>query len=606
MQIPIPPSASTSVSSVTAPNNPPGFNAFSILDPDNFPEIRYWTRKKFSANDVTELHDDDDNETAGKLGFLEHINGVRFTEEELKSVRKHAYESFSGLLEDGNAPLKWSQASSMASQRVRTEIVRQHPEIALCANNWKVDAVITETYGQWTTRRKEQIAESSKRRLQDAKSKKRKHTEEEEKEREHKRTKRDSESKKNERHKDKTRRRRNTIGDTDNIHSPRPDPADLNFTPDPDDNVSLPADNSASLDLEIGDDPALSLLDSARQSPEPQAAITVVATKPKKVTLSNPLANLKAKSNAKGKGKEVPVTADAANPSGPAAIPATAAPSRSGSPATIPSASMSNTTPQPPIASTFSIAPAPGPASNSDTGANTSNASAAEPQKPVKKGKPYKPGVPDTAWNLWTREYMKTHPAATGEELRVIWNGMDKAKYKADALEIKKKKESKNTVVNREAQQHHRFRCFGCRLQSTTNLDGTFPSPKLWACIHKSRSPLNQFDRAVICRRRHLPFMISSLYLYSITGSMRVGAAAARGTMEWDGARADLSSTGQKSPEEWRTTATYARLTIWQDLALGQTSGHIWPHLADFGWADMDRRRQTRPDGIFTGVDVGS
>lgn len=289
MQIPIPPSASTSVSSVTAPNNPPGFNAFSILDPDNFPEIRYWTRKKFSANDVTELHDDDDNETAGKLGFLEHINGVRFTEEELKSVRKHAYESFSGLLEDGNAPLKWSQASSMASQRVRTEIVRQHPEIALCANNWKVDAVITETYGQWTTRRKEQIAESSKRRLQDAKSKKRKHTEEEEKEREHKRTKRDSESKKNERHKDKTRRRRNTIGDTDNIHSPRPDPADLNFTPDPDDNVSLPADNSASLDLEIGDDPALSLLDSARQSPEPQAAITVVATKPKKVTLSNPL-----------------------------------------------------------------------------------------------------------------------------------------------------------------------------------------------------------------------------------------------------------------------------------------------------------------------------
>ncbi|KAJ7727410.1 hypothetical protein B0H16DRAFT_1470984 [Mycena metata] len=144
MQITIPPSSAASASSPTTPAaNSLGFDPFGLLDVEKFPEIRYWNRKDFSADDVTVINDD--NEKVGKLGFLEHMTGTQFTAEESRAVCKHTYTSFAGLLKDGIAPQKWSQASLTATQRVRQEVITSYPEIALCANHWKVDALITET-----------------------------------------------------------------------------------------------------------------------------------------------------------------------------------------------------------------------------------------------------------------------------------------------------------------------------------------------------------------------------------------------------------------------------------------------------------------------------
>ncbi|KAJ7714470.1 hypothetical protein DFH07DRAFT_286825 [Mycena maculata] len=422
-QISVPPSSSGSVSSSTTPaTNSLGFDPFGLLSSENFPEIRYWRRKNFSGDDVTEF--DDDTEKVGKLGFIEHITGVRFTAEELKSVRKHTYESFAGLLEDGIAPQKWSQASSTATQRVRKDIITKHPEISLCTNNWKVDALITETYGQWTTRRKPQIAESSKHRQQEPKSKsKRKHDgSTEEKEGERKRAKRDSKSHdpivKN-KEKKKHRRRDLTIEDAD-INSTHADSA-IDSTPDHDEDDSPHTDHDDDSAHADPDDVNHSVLNplhdlhsslhasanpspnnsehplSARGSPEWQPE-HAVAARPKKITLSNPLA--KAKSDSKGKGREIPTTADVTKAPVPSNIPSSAAaPStESGSPTTIPSASTSNTTPSSskstPLIALIPITPAPGPPSASNTN-TVVNDSAAEPKK---KGKPYKPGAPDTAW----------------------------------------------------------------------------------------------------------------------------------------------------------------------------------------------------------------
>ncbi|KAJ7032352.1 hypothetical protein C8F04DRAFT_1358362 [Mycena alexandri] len=358
-----------------------------MLDAENFPDVRYWMRKNFSGDDVTEIDASEDNEKGGKLGFLEHITGTRFTPEELKYVRKHAYTSFADLLEDGTAPQKWSQASATTTHRVRNQIIScsQYPEIALCANNWKVDALITETYGQWTTRRKEQIAESSQRKQrQSTSNSKRGSTEETGGDQ--KRAKRDSESRepvvkdKNKRKEKNKRRHRNRNTDEpetdiDNSNSPRTEPNTNSPPNDLDDIDSIVEDENYSPHTDNGtsrhelDEPTPH---SPPGSPQPRPG---VVPKPNKITLSNPLA--KAKSNSKGKGREV----SAPGPSATAFTPAPA-PSSASAPQ---SASGSNTIANPTIATP--VAPTP---------ENTAvKASAAQLKK---KGKPYKPGDADTAW----------------------------------------------------------------------------------------------------------------------------------------------------------------------------------------------------------------
>ncbi|KAJ7022374.1 hypothetical protein C8F04DRAFT_1311415 [Mycena alexandri] len=404
MQIPIPPPSSTSasVSLITPAANSLGFDPFSMLDAENFPDVRYWMRKNFSGDDVTEIDASEDNEKGGKLGFLEHITGTQFTPEELKYVRKHAYTSFADLLEDGTAPQKWSQASAT------------------------------------TTTAKEQIAESSQRKQrQSTSNSKRGSTEETGGDR--KRAKRDSESRepvvkdKNKRKEKNKRRHRNRNTDEpetdiDNSNSPRTEPNTNSPPNDLDDIDSIVEDENYSPHTDNGtsrhelDEPTPH---SPPGSPQPRPG---VVPKPNKITLSNPLA--KAKSNSKGKGREV----SAPGPSATAFTPAPA-PSSASAPQ---SASGSNTIANPTIATP--VAPTP---------ENTAvKASAAQLKK---KGKPYKPGDADTAWNLWAREQMLSKPLATGGELRTAWNELDQSKYKEKARQIKKtQKDSEATVEQLE------------------------------------------------------------------------------------------------------------------------------------------------------------
>ncbi|KAJ7653465.1 hypothetical protein B0H17DRAFT_957400, partial [Mycena rosella] len=95
-----------------------------------------------------------------KLGFLENEDGTPFDAEDVAEVRQHAREVSETLLLEGLAPATWSRASSTATNRFRHEMLTLCPRLSLCANNWKVDAVATEVYSQWSRRRKEDIAAS--------------------------------------------------------------------------------------------------------------------------------------------------------------------------------------------------------------------------------------------------------------------------------------------------------------------------------------------------------------------------------------------------------------------------------------------------------------
>ncbi|KAJ7934782.1 hypothetical protein B0H13DRAFT_1854779 [Mycena leptocephala] len=127
---------------------------------DDFPLVLYWERSDFkssSDSDLTTISDDKNP----KLAFLEHNTGEEFTLQEISDLRSHLRSCFTTLLDRGIAPSTWSRASCVATNWLRTEMLNYCPDLALCAANWKVDALTTEVYSQWTRSRREQIAAAS-------------------------------------------------------------------------------------------------------------------------------------------------------------------------------------------------------------------------------------------------------------------------------------------------------------------------------------------------------------------------------------------------------------------------------------------------------------
>ncbi|KAF7323919.1 hypothetical protein MKEN_00613300 [Mycena kentingensis (nom. inval.)] len=165
----IPPPASTaSATSLIPAQKPDGIRFWKASD---------WSKRPSKSGElvVEDTSDDGDNsdvdETAPKrkkrkrkhenvLGFLEHADGTPFDEAEIGSVRTTAGRVFQGLLNDALAPETWGGCTQPVMQRYRQEMIAQHSALALGFDCWKVDAVGTEVYSQWSRNRKAAISAS--------------------------------------------------------------------------------------------------------------------------------------------------------------------------------------------------------------------------------------------------------------------------------------------------------------------------------------------------------------------------------------------------------------------------------------------------------------
>ncbi|KAJ7460527.1 hypothetical protein B0H11DRAFT_1923932 [Mycena galericulata] len=126
------------------------------LSKEDYPLVVLWDHADFTNadSDLTTISEDDES---AKLTFLEHQNGDRFTAQEEADTRAHIRAAFVSLLEKQLAPLTWSQASSIAVNWLRTEMLSYCPDLGLCAMNWKVDALATEVYSQWSRHRRDVV-----------------------------------------------------------------------------------------------------------------------------------------------------------------------------------------------------------------------------------------------------------------------------------------------------------------------------------------------------------------------------------------------------------------------------------------------------------------
>ncbi|KAJ6474348.1 hypothetical protein C8R45DRAFT_935740 [Mycena sanguinolenta] len=451
----------------------------------DYPKLSYWFRDKFGKDDdLTTISD----ETRNKLGFLEHEDGTPFTNTEIAAVRQTAREVFQTLLDDSLAPQTWSNASSIAANAFRKELISMFPEIRLCAHNWKV-------YPQWTRNRKEEIEES----LRKSQSRKRKSDHENRSAKRHKRDDRDSRrsgdrergshardpphSKSSQREppsrvtsnaksKASSRSRKSPLpphahsdsdsgseSDADCIGpirtaSPLPREISKSLSPfrDPPPEMptpssllrssSPPCSPSADDDLPAintsepvaNDDISLTSTSIARNntsmpqsSCHPQAEQPAVpSTNKTPVTITNPLANIFT-NKAPPSTSRLLNTNTNTNTHGIFLTHATVLKAEDLNSSSSSSASplVASSVPLPTSIITPSAPPPP-------------TAQATE-TKATKK-KPHKPGTANTAWNLWGRVHMQTHPQHTTDEVRAIWDKMDQTDYKRAAKELKAKK----------------------------------------------------------------------------------------------------------------------------------------------------------------------
>ncbi|KAK7006970.1 hypothetical protein R3P38DRAFT_2793635 [Favolaschia claudopus] len=165
---------SKSPSDTSMPASLPGSSTASASSAtkDDFPLIKYFSRPK-SSEALSDLATDD-NENS-KLWFLEQRDGTPFTATKIADARKHLRRVFTTLLDQKQAPAKWSQASSVAANWMRDEMLTYCPELGFCEDNWKLDVFASEVYSQWSRHRRDAIEASHKKAAPKAKgAKKRK------------------------------------------------------------------------------------------------------------------------------------------------------------------------------------------------------------------------------------------------------------------------------------------------------------------------------------------------------------------------------------------------------------------------------------------------
>jgi hypothetical protein len=121
---------------------------------DDYPLVSFWHKSDWTAylekeksKPMDPAKGDAHKESTAR--YIEDENGEPVSAATLKEIRKTARQVWALFRERGEAPAQWSKASSKVVNAYRLEMRRQHPELRLCANDWKSEALATLAYPSW-------------------------------------------------------------------------------------------------------------------------------------------------------------------------------------------------------------------------------------------------------------------------------------------------------------------------------------------------------------------------------------------------------------------------------------------------------------------------
>ena len=84
-----------------------------------------------------------------KHGYIEYESGLPADGHHVKAIHQLAKAFYTELDKRGAAPSTWSDLSGNERQRFEQQMEEAYPELALCQDHWKVNAIATAQYPAW-------------------------------------------------------------------------------------------------------------------------------------------------------------------------------------------------------------------------------------------------------------------------------------------------------------------------------------------------------------------------------------------------------------------------------------------------------------------------
>jgi hypothetical protein len=119
--------------------------------------VPFWTRsqwdnrldKNISSPNEEDTTSKDDSLPCKSLAFVTTHEGIPITNAQGKAIRKTERHIWAELARQGCDPLSWAKAPITTIQYYRTTMYKNHPELRLCDNHWKVDLLAISDYPSW-------------------------------------------------------------------------------------------------------------------------------------------------------------------------------------------------------------------------------------------------------------------------------------------------------------------------------------------------------------------------------------------------------------------------------------------------------------------------
>ena len=127
---------------------------------DNYPDIKFWNKNNWTTYADCEKFKPTDPMADGKVHtapFIEDKSGNPVSVTQLKAIRLTARRIWETFEANGEAPPQWGKANSKIVNTYRHEMRGTHPELRLCLNDWKSEALATMGYPSWYQNRKKGI-----------------------------------------------------------------------------------------------------------------------------------------------------------------------------------------------------------------------------------------------------------------------------------------------------------------------------------------------------------------------------------------------------------------------------------------------------------------
>ncbi|KAF8799949.1 hypothetical protein BYT27DRAFT_7263333 [Phlegmacium glaucopus] len=132
------------------PDGPPILPpALSELDPEDYPDARYWTQSSWTEYKKNQLNQ---GSTIFGLGFLCDADGNRVSKDRLDAMTKRAKQLWNTLFRHRQDPFTWGKKGDFVADFFSRQMRNSFPEFGLCEGNWKADAFAIVRYPDWSSK----------------------------------------------------------------------------------------------------------------------------------------------------------------------------------------------------------------------------------------------------------------------------------------------------------------------------------------------------------------------------------------------------------------------------------------------------------------------